>query len=160
MCETIEHQPDTLDGLQPLYQAVVHGCLAERQQAALYQVYVDRILRGAGSGGHYSTFKLGAIGADLGAVAAFFAPPWTRLSPNLSEAAQAWLLNEAAFRLSALGRLTEALEPMRVGFEMRFKLENWENAAISASNLSELEVTLGRLGESVADALRAIESRS
>ena len=24
-CQTTEHRPDTLDGLQPLYQAVVHG---------------------------------------------------------------------------------------------------------------------------------------
>ena len=83
------------------------------------KVYRDRILRGTGNDGFYSTKKLGAIGADLGAVAAFFDEPWTRLSPNLSAPDQAWLLNEAAFRLRALGRLTEAVEPMRVAVEMR-----------------------------------------
>ena len=57
--------------------------------------------------------KLGAFGSDLGAVACFFETPWSRVSPALTEAAQAWLLNEAAIRLRALGRLTEALEPMR-----------------------------------------------
>ena len=96
LCQTTEHRPDTLDGLQPLYQAVVHGCLAGRQQEACDKVYVDRILRGTGSDGFYSTKKLGAIGADLAAVAAFFDEPWSRVSPNLSEADQAWLLNEAA----------------------------------------------------------------
>jgi hypothetical protein len=110
-----------------------------------------------GHDGNYSTKKLGAIGADLGAVAAFFDEPWTRLSPNLSAPDQAWLLNEAAFRLRALGRLTEAVEPMRVG------IENWRSGGLeeqpprSASNLSELEVTLGRLSEAVADGRRAIE---
>jgi len=33
----------------------------------------------------------------------------------------------------------------------------WQGAAISYSNLSELEVTLGRLGEAVADARRSVE---
>ena len=92
LCKTTPHRPDTLDGLQPLYQAVVHGCLAGRQQEACEKVYFDRILRGTGSDGFYSTSKLGAIGADLAAVAAFFDEPWSRVSPNLIEADQAWLL--------------------------------------------------------------------
>jgi hypothetical protein len=99
LCKTTEYRPDTLDGLQPLYEAVVNGCLAARQQEARKTVYLDRILRG---GEFYSTFKLGAIGADLAAVAAFFDEPWRRVSPNLREADQAWLLNEAANRLRAL----------------------------------------------------------
>lgn len=152
--ETTEHQPDTLEGLQPLYQAVTHGCLAGRQQEACVKVYRDRIKRGAEA---FSTRKLGALGANLGAVAAFFEEPWLRLSPNLSEIWQAWLLSEAAFSLRALGRLTEAVEPMRVSIDMADAQEDWTNAAIRASNLSELEVTLGRLGEAVADGRRAIE---
>ncbi len=157
LCATTPHRPDTLPGLQPLYQAVTHGCLAGRQQEACDEVYRDRILRGVGAEGFYSTKKLGAIGADLGAVAAFFEEPWRRLAPNLSEPHQAWLLNEAAFHLRALGRLTEAVEPMREGMERRIGAENWNEAAITASNLSELEVTLGRLDEAVADGRRAID---
>ncbi len=156
MCASTEHQPDTFAGLQPLYQAVAHGCLAARHQEACDKVYFDRILRGTGPGGSYSTKKLGAIGADLGAVAAFFDVPWSRLSQNLSAPAQSWLLNAAAFRLRALGRLTEAVEPMRVALKMYEESEDWKNAAISASNLSELEVTLGRLGEAVKYGRRAI----
>lgn len=117
-------------------------------------MYRDRILRGPD---HYSGTRLGAFGADLGAVAAFFEEPWRRLAPNLSAPAQAWLLSVAAFRLRALGRLTEAVEPMRVAVKMVEDAEDWEAAAITASNLSELEVTLGRLGEAVADGRRAID---
>jgi tetratricopeptide (TPR) repeat protein len=157
LCASTEHRPETLAGLQPLYQAVTHGCLAGRQQEAREKVHRDRILRGTGNDGFYSTKKVGAIGADLGAVAAFFDEPWTRLSPHLSAPAQAWLLSQAAFRLRALGRLTEAVEPMRVAVKMAEEAKDWKEAAIRASNLSELEVTLGRLGEAVADGRRAIE---
>ena len=157
LCESTEHRPEGLAGLQPLYQAVVHGCPAGRHPEAREKVYRDRILRGTGNDGFYSTDKLGAIGSDLSAVAAFFDQPWSRLSPNLSEAAQAWLLNEAASRLRALGRLTEALEPMRVSGEMDVAVEQWKGAAASYSNLSELEVTLGGLESAVADARRGID---
>ncbi len=151
--DTTEKFPDTLEGLQPLYQAVAHGCHAGRKQEACDEVYRDRIQRGQEA---FSTNKLGAIGADLGAVACFFDPPWRRVSPALTEAAQAWLLNEAATRLRALGRLTEALEPMRAGLENFVRQENWKFAAGMASNLSELELTLGDVPAAVSDAEQAV----
>ena len=156
LCETTERRPDGLEGLEPLYQAVAHGCEAGLQQQACDDVYCDRILRGTGSGGFYSTRKLGAVGADLGAVACFFDRPWSRLSANVSAPAQAWLLNEAAFSLRALGRLVEAVEPMRASLDMDVERQEWEGAAISASNLSELELTLGEVSAAVADAEQSV----
>jgi hypothetical protein len=106
--------------------------------------------------GFYSTKKLGAFGADLGAVACFFSEPWRRPAPALSAPDRAWLLNEAAFRLRALGRLAEALEPMRAGAEMAVEQEDWKNAAIGYGNLSELQLALGRIDDALADARRAV----
>jgi len=158
LTEGTEEQPDTLAGLQPLYQAVSHGCLAGMHQEAREKVYRDRILRGTDSAtGFYSRKQLGAIGSDLAAVAWFFDRPWTTVSARLSEADQAWLLNEAAFSLRALGRLTEALEPMRAAVVMLVEDEDWERAAQGAGNLSEFELTLGRVGEAVEDAERSVE---
>jgi len=158
LTKTTEHRPGTLAGLEPLYQAVAHGCLAGMHEEALYKVYVDRILRGTdGPDAVYSIKKLGAFGSDLAAVACFFERPWTVVSHRLSEAAQAWLLNQAFFSLRALGRLTEALGPMRAGLAMLVKDEDWKRAAQGASNLSELEVTLGRVDEAVQDAGRGVE---
>jgi hypothetical protein len=151
--DTTEHQPDTLEGLQPLYQAVAHGCLAGQYQEACDGIYFDRINRGQA---FYSTNKLGALGADLGAVSCFFAPPWRLVVPALSEADQAWLLNAAAFRLRALGRLTEAVEPMRAGMENYSRHGDWKNAATTASNLSELALTLGEVSAAVEDAERSV----
>jgi hypothetical protein len=154
LCATTKDKPDaTLEDLQPLYQAVAHGCQAGLQQETCDEVYFARIQRGKEA---YSTKKLGAYGSDLGAVACFFETPWSRVSPGLTEVWQAWLLNEAAFTLRALGRLTEALEPMRAGLEGAVRLEDWTNAAIYASNLSELELTLGEVTKGVGDAERSV----
>jgi len=156
LCQTTPHWPDTLEGLQPLYQAVVHGCLAERQPEANTDVYLGRILRGDGPDGFYSTFKLGAVGADLSAVSAFFLVHWSKISSNLTELTQAWLLNEAAFSLRALGRLTEGLDPLVASGVICEKLEDWPEAAIRYSNLSEFKMYLGELGSALADARLAI----
>jgi tetratricopeptide (TPR) repeat protein len=151
--DTTEHRPDTLEGLQPLYQAVAHGCQAGRQQEACDEIYWDRILRGNES---FSTLMLGAIGANLGAVTSFFEPPWSRVSAALTEADQAWLLNEASFLLRALGRLTEALEPMRAGLENFKRQENLGYPAKVAGNLSELELALGEVPAAVRDAEQSV----
>jgi hypothetical protein len=154
LCATTkEGDEPTLEDLQPLYQAVAHGCQAGLQQEACDRVYYDRIARGQEA---YAVKKLGAFGSDLGAVACFFETPWSRVSPALTEGDQAWLLNQAAFRLRALGRLTEALEPMRAGLEMGVRQENWAEAARRANNLSELELTLGEVAAAVKDAEQSV----
>jgi hypothetical protein len=150
---THEGDQPTLADLQPLYQAVAHGCEAGLQQETCDKVYFGRIMR---RNENYSGNKLGAFGSDSAAVARFFETPWSRVSTALSEAAQAWLLSEAAFCLRALGRPTEALEPMRVSGEMDVKMERWKNAAISYGNLSELELTLGAVVGAVGDAEQSV----
>jgi len=138
--------PDTLEGLLPLYNAIAHGCKAGRHQEALDEVYYRRILRGEE---FFSTKKLGAFGAELSALAQFFDRPWSQVAKTLTPPDQAFLLNAAAFALRAQGRLSEAVEPRRAGLEARVAAENWQNAAISANNLSELHLTLGQVGEAV-----------
>ena len=150
LCNTTpDKDMPTLEDLQPLYQAVAHGCQAGLQEEAAYKVYLARIMRGEE---FYSTKKLGAFASDLGAVACFFVTPWSRVSPALNEAYQSWLLNQAAIRLRALGRLSETLEPMRAALQMDLKQENWKPAAIAAGNLSQLDLTLGKIGEAMRNA--------
>jgi len=149
--DSTPHQPDTLEGLQPLYQAVAHACHAGRHQEATV-IYGGRIARREG----YAVKKLGAFGADLGAVACFFDRPWSRVSPALTESVQAWLLSHAAYCLRALGRLTEALEPTRAGLELYVRQDAWAEAARVASNLGELELILGDLAAAARDAEQAV----
>jgi hypothetical protein len=154
LCATTkEGDEPTLEDLQPLYQAVAHGCQAGLQKQACDQVYQARILRGRE---FHSTRKLGAYGSDLGAVACFFETPWNRASTALSHEVQGRMLNHAGFRLRALGRLTDAREPMRLALEMGAKTKDWVEAAIRAGHLSELELTLGEVTSAVEYAEQAV----
>ena len=92
LCATTkEGDQPTLEDLQPLYQAVAHGCQAGLQQEACDKVYFTRIRRGNED---YTARRLGAFGSDLGAIACFFETPWSRVSPALTEADEAWLLTK------------------------------------------------------------------
>jgi tetratricopeptide (TPR) repeat protein len=147
------HRPDTLEEMTPLFYAVYHGCRAGQHQEALAGVYRDRILRGDEA---YLNKKLGANGTDLSLLANFFATPWTQPVAALSPADQAWMINCGGFALRAVGRLADAVEPMRAGAEARVELEDWRNAAISYGNLSEIHLTLGNIDAAAAAARQSV----
>ncbi len=149
-----KEQPDTLEELTPLFHAVAHGCHAGRHQAAREKVYRDRIHRG---NEFYLCKKLGAFGTNLSLLAHFFEQPWSRPVPNLPPADQAWVTNDAAFALRALGRLADAVTPMRAAAEAIAHLKGWHNAAIAYANLSQLLLSLGRTAEAVAVARESVD---
>ena len=147
-------QPDTLAEMQPLFRAVAHGCAAGLHQQALEEVYWPRIKR---SDQHYLTKQLGAFSDDLATVAHFFDIPWHTPAAGLTANAQAVRLNQAGFNLRALGRLREAQQPIRAGEDMSTEQEDWKGAAVDASNLSELQLTLGEVAAAVASAARSVD---
>ncbi len=146
--------PETLEAMLPLYAAVVHGCRAGRVQEATDEVYSRRILRGDK---YFSWRILGAFGPGLTALAGFFDRPWDQPSAQLTAADQAWILNEAGFVLRALGRLPEAVQPMRVSTDMDIERGDFKGAAISASNLSELTLTMGEVASAVQAGEESVE---
>jgi hypothetical protein len=153
LCATEEGDEPTLEDLQPLYQAVVHGCQAGMQKKTLQEVFFIRIRKGNSD---YATRRLGAFGSELGAVACFFETPWKYPARALTKSDQGWVLAVSAFALRAMGRLTEALEPMHASLTSPIEFEDWTNAAISAANLSELEVMLGEVAQAVKDAEQSV----
>jgi tetratricopeptide (TPR) repeat protein len=154
LCATTPDKPQpTLEDLQPLYQALAHGCHAELHQEALDNVYRARIARGVES---YGLRKLGAYGSELGGAACFFDSPWSRVSPALRESDQALIIFGAAFFLRALGRLVEAVEPQRKALELAVKANDWKNAVNYRGNLGELELTLGEVAQAVRDLEQAV----
>lgn len=145
--------PDTLAKMEPLFAAVAHGCAAGLHQEALDDVYWQRISRGEEA---YTLKKLGAFGTHLAALSHFFQVPWSQPAMGLKEEDKAFILNEAGFGLRAVGRLQEAIQPMKVSLENLVNKKNWEQAAKAASNLSELVLALGRVGEAVEYAGQAV----
>jgi len=149
-----EEYPDTIEEMVPLYRAVVHGCQAGRYQEALDEVYLPRIQRGEE---YFNMNKMGAFGADLATLSGFFDSPWDHPTAELSEAKKGLVLEIAGFNLRAIGRLKEAMQPTQAGLEARIIQEDWEGAAIPASNLSELSLTLGDLARSLEYAEQSVD---
>ena len=154
LSKTAKELPDTIEEMAPLYAAVVHGCQAGKNQAALREVWWERIQR---KGEGFSLKKLGAYGSAVAVLSAFFDPPWERLAPGLTELWQASVLGYAGFALRALGRLPEAMGLERLSLDMSVAQGDWKGAAISASNLSELLQARGELSEALAQARRSVE---
>ncbi len=145
--------PDTLAEMEPLFASVAHGCQAGLHQEALDEVFWKRIRRGNEG---YLVHKLGAFGSDLASLSHFFAVPWGQPAAGLTEEDKALVLSWAAFGLRAMGRLREAVQPMKAGLEMLVKQEDWKQAAAQASNLSELMLTLGDVHEAVEAARQSV----
>ena len=145
--------PDTLEEMAPLFAAVIHGCRAGQHQRAFKEVLARRIRRWDEA---YSIFKLGAFGADLSALSGFFEESWRRPVSALTASAQGFVLNEAGFDLRALGRLAEAMEPFLAALALREALQDWKNASVNASNVSELYLTLGDITKAVEIAERSV----
>ena len=143
--------PDTIEKMALLYTAMSHGCEAGRHQEALDEVYWRRILRG------FSFPESFSFGDGLAALVGFFDPPWLQPVAELTENAKAFVLNEAGLFLRALGRLEEAVQPMQASLMVRISQTDWDNAANSANNLSEIYLTIGDLSQALTYAQQSVE---
>jgi tetratricopeptide (TPR) repeat protein len=158
---SVPYWPEGLDGLQPLYQAIAHGCKAGRYKEACI-IYSHRVNRGESPWSNsYSTKNLGAAAADLAAASCLFEDDaWSSPAQQLSEGWQAWLLNQAGTHLRSLGRLIEAREPIRNSADRFAKMISSDPevlipAAVAAGNLSELDLMLGSIEEAVQEGMQS-----
>ena len=109
--------PDTLEEMQPLFHAVQHGVKAGRAQEAFDEVFWRRIRRGNRS---ISLQVLGRLGQTSRRARRISSkrrgdkPRRDLRSPRSKHA----MLNDAAFALTALGRLSDSVEPRRAGLDM------------------------------------------
>lgn len=134
--------PDTIEEMAPLYQAVAHGCEAGRHQEALDEVYWGRILRGRE---HFSWTRLGTFSADLAALSCFFYLQWSQPVNEITDELKGFVLNQVGLYLRALGRPAEAAQPMQAALDAAIAQEDWRNTSQSATNLSELYITMGNV---------------
>jgi tetratricopeptide (TPR) repeat protein len=139
-----KHQPDTLEELEPLYRAVVHGCLAGEYQKA-FNMYMERILRSNEQ--TYRFKKLKSYAQNLTTIYAFFPNGWENILIGLSQVNQIWLLDQASFCLLSLGRIREAMIPAQIAIKVAEKLENWSIAATISDNIVDSFLLLGKLNK-------------
>ncbi|MBZ0107141.1 MAG: ATP-binding protein [Candidatus Scalindua rubra] len=132
--------PDTLEEMEPLFAAVMHGCLAGKHQEAMDDIYSKKIRR---RGEAYLEHKLGAFGVILSCLFFFFEKPWSKPFYGLNDDVKAAVLSWSGFALRAVGELSRAIQPTKTALEMRIEQSNYLEVARIASNLSELYLTLG-----------------
>ncbi len=144
--------PEGLDGLQRLFQSIVHGCAAGSAEDALWKVYDERIQRGDR---RYALKQVGALSSTLAALAYFYKNPWTILVEGLEPSSQRLVYNETAVHLRASGRLQEAIVPSELACEKSGETD-CVNAAVNFGNHAELLLSLGYLSQAAMAADRAV----
>ena len=117
---TREGQTPTLADLAPLYHAIAHGCRAGRHQAALDEVYRNRICRRLPDGRFefYSAIRLGAMDSNLAAISWFLSRPYEDAIRRADAAGRHGSSTRPASVCARRGRLQEALPAMRAGLRM------------------------------------------
>lgn len=132
--------PDTLEEMEPLFAAVRHGCLAGRNIDAYNSIFVERIRR---KNDYYILHELGAFGSFLASLSNFFEISWHQVKSDTNEMTKAVILSQAGFALLSVGRLQEAVQPMKADVELAIKLGDDQGAANATNNLGELLLSLG-----------------
>jgi tetratricopeptide (TPR) repeat protein len=148
--------PDVLEGLLPLYRAVAHGCSAGLHPEALEQVFRRRIHRSSMQKEPFSK-GLGAFGEEVAALRGFIEKPWHRAVSNLSETDQGFVLFEVGYALRALGyTLLNVAEATAASLEIAVKLEEWQEAAFRAGELSQIRLLQGEISQADAASRDAV----
>ncbi|MBZ0174683.1 MAG: TIR domain-containing protein [Candidatus Methanoperedens sp.] len=145
--------PDTIEEMTPLYLTVAHGCQADRQQEAA-QIFYGRIRRKAEG---FSWRKLGTFAADLAALSNFLDSSGNMAASVLTDEYKAFILNAAGFCLRSLGRLGEAVQPMKAGLKVTIALNQWSNAARITGNISEIYLAMGDIRQAQNYAKRSVK---
>jgi tetratricopeptide (TPR) repeat protein len=149
--------PGNFQEMAPLFLAVAHGCAAGQHQEVFELVYRPRILREA----YFSTDALNAFGADLAAVAGFFAPrpdgavEWSQPVSSLPDPVRAIVLRVAGWNLRSMGRMKEATQAFQAGVELEARLENRAQASLAAGQLCQIALDCGHLEQALEDAQQA-----
>ncbi len=144
--------PSTLNSMQSCFFAITHGCAAGKHDEVfhnLYEICVRRVQ-------NFITRTLHAPNADLAALASFFDKLWSLPASELSDHHKAIASNLAGYALKTLGRLRDAIEPFASSVELLVAKQDWENAAISASSLSDAYLILGDVSKAIEVARSAV----
>lgn len=137
--------PNDLKDIQPLLNAVKHGCLADLHQKAFDKVYFPRISRGK----TYYLHKIGACADDLAVLSSFLEEKWTVAHPSLKLSDQAFILRTIAHRLRSLGWIEQCIEPFNSALAIYKKIGSKSKIAKTESDLIEPYLTLGYIEKAI-----------
>jgi hypothetical protein len=133
-----ESDPESMQELEPLFRAVIHGAQACRYEEA-FGLYFEKIKRG------YSMLREGSHHMDQACLRSFFTKEWSQPVAALPENAQHLLIVSAATNLMSLGRFSEATKPAYVAIEYFLSEEKWMEVINAAGPLVSAMIEAGEL---------------
>ncbi|MBD3183483.1 AAA family ATPase [Candidatus Poribacteria bacterium] len=140
--------PETFKEMESLYTAMAHGCQAERYEDAWNDVYLPRIPGEQRPDGKkfYSTYILGAFGAELDALSHFFSNPWKELVENIDPAIGLSVRQQTGFCLRAQGLTKQAVDCLKEALKEHRKKPEWKEEAVKdTSILMQLYLNMGEI---------------
>jgi len=87
----------------------------------------------------------------------FFERPWHEPVSLLSDDKKGFILNAAGYCLRSVGRLREALQPAQAALSLRIANQNWGDAAVCATNVSDLYLLSGDLKKALHAAEQSVD---
>ncbi len=153
LCKHKEGNQPTLEDLQPLYQAVAHGCTAELYVKA-YSVFFKRILRGYE---FYSAMRLGSFQLDLGIVSGFFTSLVNPKQPKLGIISNATLHSHLGYCLRASQQLKDSLKFLELAYQNYSDGGQIDDAVIVLGVLCYCQIMLGWLDVAEKTAVREVK---
>lgn len=144
--------PDTFKEMIPLFQAMVHGCLAEEYRQALFEVFDSRIQR---SNEFYSSYCLGAY-PNIISILSYF--DWENLTQyRLNNTEQIWILKTISHCFIALGFFQKSIDVSLISLKISAENKYWAQASSIARILANSYQSLGQLDLAMDIASQAIE---
>lgn len=133
--------PDTIEEMEPLFQAVYHACKAEEYENALVNLYHTRIHRTTAS---YLSNMLSRFDLVLKTTSNFFLIPYSKLY-NVLDRYEGYILGHVGYSLSALGKSKEALNILGTTIENCMQKEQYDLLIRNVNNIIDLNIILGNL---------------
>jgi len=143
-----------VDDLQPLFEAVAHGCKAGVGHEAFWNVYYERIQH---RNDYYATNVLGLFSSDLSALASFFPDGIDQPEQSLDKGTVVILLRQTAYSLRAVGRLQDAEGVAKSALKIAMTVRDpFGGDVIAAGLVSQIELSLGKIADAEISAKLAV----
>jgi tetratricopeptide (TPR) repeat protein len=145
--------------MEPLFEAMFHGCRAGEHETAYRKVLLPQILQWKEKehSRFFSTNTLGLWSQTLEAIGLLFKDPWIAVRDEFSGHDAAFLFTSAGACLRALYRFREAVEATGRGLKLRLQAGEWSEAALAERMLNQMHIAAGQLREAQDFGRRSVE---
>ncbi|PWQ96872.1 toll/interleukin-1 receptor domain-containing protein [Leucothrix pacifica] len=138
-----KYLPDTLEEMQPLFRAVVHGCLAGDMSESFHEIYFMRIERGT------KIYLKNQPTERLQLLSLFFEVAWSQFSSKLDPATSSVIAEWSGMELWRLGRPRESIPLLTSRLDFGYKHQNHDIIVGITTNLVEIYNCLGFLKKAI-----------